>query len=213
MAAPVVTGAAALVLSRRPDLTCAQLKQVLARSASRTGAAAEAPNSIWGHGKLDVQAALELAGQARFPAVSNVRVEGATISWETDVETTGAVRFLPNRRRLLLGKNTRSVPDLTFSMSHSVSLAGEPAGKYFCQIMAFSAGNFFTEEDNGGRCFEVNITGAAAPDSDATPEGSAPTPTSGGNVMSESVPARPRPARGGSKKRVPRAAKKGREGE
>jgi subtilisin family serine protease len=160
MAAPVVTGAVALILSQRPGLTCPQLKQILIRTASRTGAAAAAPDSAWGHGKLDVQAALELAKEVRFPIISNVQVDGANISWETDIETTGAVRFLANRRRLLLAKNTLSMADLTLSRSHRITLTAQPAGKYFCQIVAFSSDNLFTEDDNNGRCFEVVVADA-----------------------------------------------------
>jgi subtilisin family serine protease len=159
MAAPVVTGAAGLILSQRPELNCPQLKQILVRSANRSGSAAEAPDSGWGHGKLDVEAALELARQVQFPLVSNVHVEGDTISWETDIETTGAIRFLPTRRQLLLGKNTRSISDLTLARSHRIKLTGVPVGDYFCQIVAFSSDNYSTEEDNGGRCYKVQVIG------------------------------------------------------
>jgi len=160
MAAPVVTGAAALILSQRPELTGVQLKQMMVRAANRSGGAAEAPDNTWGHGKLDVEAALELARQVHFPVVSNVHVEGDTISWETDIETTAAVRFLSNRRQLLLGKNARSISDLTLARSHRIQLKDVPSGNYFCQIIAFSGDNYSTEEDNGGRCFSVQSTGA-----------------------------------------------------
>lgn len=210
MAAPVVTGAAALILSQRPDLTCVQLKQVLARTSRRTGAAAVAPDSTWGHGRLDVQGALDLAGQVRFPIISNVRVEGAAISWETDVETTGAVRFLGNRRQLLLGKNTRSLVDLNPSRSHRVSLASEPAGLYFCQIVAFSADNFFTEEDDRGRCFVVDTSGTAPPESALASSEEAGVGVTATAATPESAPAGRHPARVASKKRTPHSAKKGR---
>ncbi len=157
MAAPVVTGAAALRLSQRPELTCPQLKQILIRTASRTGAAADAPNSTWGYGKLDVEEALSLTRNVQFPVVSNVQVQGDTNSWETDIETTGAVRFLMDRRQLLLGKNTRSISDLTLSRVHSMRLTDVSPGDYFCQIVAFSADNFFTEEDDGGRCYQIRV--------------------------------------------------------
>lgn len=161
MAAPVVTGAAALLLSQRPGLTCPQLKQILTRTASRTGAAADAPNSTWGYGKLDIENALALTRQVQFPEVSNVRLEGDTISWETDIETTGAVRFLPDRRQLLLGKNPRSISDLTFSRTHSMRIIDVPAGDYYCQIIAFTQDNFYTEEDYGGRCFRIHVDSPA----------------------------------------------------
>jgi subtilisin family serine protease len=165
MAAPVVTGAAALILSQRPELSGLQLKQILTRSASRSGVAAGAPDRDWGHGKLNVQAALELARNVRFPVVSNVEVAGDTISWETDIETTGAIRFLPSRRQLLLGKNARSISDLTLARSHRIRLTAVPVGEYFCQIVAFSSDNFSSEEDNGGRCFRIQSIST-----DVTPE-------------------------------------------
>jgi subtilisin family serine protease len=155
MSAPVVTGASALILSQRPELTGVQLKQILTRGANRGGSAAGAPDSTWGYGKLDVQAALELARQVRFPLVSNIHVEGDTISWETDIETTSAIRFLPDRRQLLLGKNARSISDLTLAHNHRMQLQDVPAGDYFCQIIAFSSDNYYTEEDDGGRCFKI----------------------------------------------------------
>ncbi len=67
MAAPHVTGAAALLLEVRPDLLCEQVKQILARSTRRDDFAAGAPDGLWGDGKLDIAAAVNVAGQARFP--------------------------------------------------------------------------------------------------------------------------------------------------
>jgi subtilisin family serine protease len=157
MAAPVVTGAAALIMSQRPGLTCAQLKQLLQRSARRTGPAASAPDNIFGHGKLDVAAALGLAAQVTFPSIFDVSVSGPTICWRTDIETTGAVRFLDDGIRLMLGKDTLSEADLTPGHNHCVTLAGQPPGRYFCEVLAFSLDNFSTEDDNGGLFFEVFV--------------------------------------------------------
>ncbi len=157
MAAAVVTGAAALIMSQRSGLTCGQLKQILTRTARIDGTSENLPDNVWGYGKLDVQAAIELAAKAQFPVITNVRVEGLTISWETDITTTGSVRFLPNRRQLLLGKLPHIVNDSKLSNSHQVTLPELSAGKYFCQIVAFSAERFFTEDDNDGDCYEVNM--------------------------------------------------------
>jgi subtilisin family serine protease len=60
MAAPVVTGTVALLLQKRPQLTPAEAKEVLQASARRdvhSGPAAW--NPAYGHGKVDVQAALQ----------------------------------------------------------------------------------------------------------------------------------------------------------
>jgi hypothetical protein len=62
----MVTGAVALLLERRPDLTPEQVRAILTSSArqdgftaiSHTGFGGGVPNPSWGHGKLDVQAAL-----------------------------------------------------------------------------------------------------------------------------------------------------------
>jgi hypothetical protein len=61
MAAPMVTGAVALMLQRRPTMTAEQIRNCLissARSDANTGAT---PNNAWGAGKLDVQAAFACA--------------------------------------------------------------------------------------------------------------------------------------------------------
>jgi len=59
-AAPRVTGAAALVRHKFPNLTASQLKQVLLQTATDLGA--EGVDEIYGHGKLNVQGALSPIG-------------------------------------------------------------------------------------------------------------------------------------------------------
>jgi|GEM_PF-2385508 len=157
MAAAVVTGAAALVMSQRDGLTCAQLKQILVRSARAAGPSEGVPDNAWGHGILDVQAALEVAARARFPKITDVRVEGATIYWQTDIASTGAVRLLPNRRQLVLGKSPHSFKDPSTSRSHRVTVEGLPAGVYFFQVEAVSEDGFTSEDDNGGECYQISL--------------------------------------------------------
>jgi hypothetical protein len=65
MAAPHVTGVAALILGVRPNLTCEHVKQIMMRAARRDGFAAGAANIAWGSGKLDATAAVELARTAQ----------------------------------------------------------------------------------------------------------------------------------------------------
>ena len=159
MAAPHVTGAAALILSVRPELTCEQVKQVLMSTARQTGAAVSAPDDTFGGGRLDVAAAVELARTVRFPVVSNVTVQGTAVSWDTDVATTGAVVFNSHRRRLQLGRSLGSQADLTPAAHHSVDLQGLglPAGDYFFEVRAFNQDNFSTVEDNGGALHRITI--------------------------------------------------------
>lgn len=157
MAAAVVTGAAALVMSQREGLTCDQLKQILVRSAKGAGPCGGGPDAAYGYGRLDVQAALEVAARAEFPKITGVCIEDATVSWHTDIATTGAVRLLPDRRQLVLGKRPHSVEDPCLSRSHQVTVGGLPAGKYFFQVVAWSEDGFSSQDDNGGRCYEITV--------------------------------------------------------
>jgi subtilisin family serine protease len=157
MAAPHVTGAAALVLSVRPGLTCEQVKQILMHTARRDGLAAGAPDPSWGAGKLNVALAVERARSVQFPLISNVSVNGAALAWQTDIPTTGAVRFHTRQLSLQLGREMGSRVDLNPATSHTVTLTGLAAGDYFCEIVSFSQENWWTVDDNGGRYYAVRI--------------------------------------------------------
>lgn len=159
MAAPHVTGAAALLLEIHPQFTCDQVKQLLARGARRDGAAASAPDDNFGSGRLTVQTAVDLARTAQFPAVANVAVNGTRLSWETDIPTTGAVRFNTRQRRMLLGRATGSQASLTPGVQHEIDLAGLPPATYHCEIIAFAAvpEEWQTVEDNQGQHFTVTV--------------------------------------------------------
>jgi subtilisin family serine protease len=159
MAAPHVTGAAALLLEVNPQFTCEQVKQLLAQAGRRSGAAASAPDDGWGSGRLTVQRAIELARTVRFPVVSNVVPNGTTLSWDTDIPTTGAVRFNPLQRRMDLGRATGSRASLTPGTQHAINLKGLPPGTYHCEILAFTSGpeEWQTVEDNQGQHFAVTV--------------------------------------------------------
>jgi subtilisin family serine protease len=157
MAAPHVTGAAALLLHVNPSLTCMEAKQILMRAARSTGFASSAPDNTWGAGKLDVAEAVRLGRVAAFATISNVVVNGTQVSWTTNVPTTGAVRFNVQQRRMLLGRATGSLADLTLATQHRVDLAGQPSGRYFCEILAFTQDDWETLADNGGQHFLVVV--------------------------------------------------------
>lgn len=157
MAAPHVAGAAALILEVRPGLICEQVKQILTRTARGDGFASSAPDNTWGYGKLDIEAALQCAKVAHFPIISNVRVTGATVSWETDIPTTGAIRFQTHKRWLELGKNVGSQVDLTLSRNHSLTLSGLSQGRYYCEIIAFSTDEWWSVDDNAEGFYILDI--------------------------------------------------------
>jgi subtilisin family serine protease len=157
MAAPHVTGAAALIFSVRPNLTCEQVKEILMKTARRDGQASSAPDNSWGSGKLDVAAAVEQARTAQFPRVSNVRVNGATLSWETDIPTIGMVRFHTHHRRLKLGVILGRLEDETPRTEHSLTLTDLDAGAYVCEILVVSERGWSTTEDNAGALYLAHV--------------------------------------------------------
>lgn len=157
MAAPHVTGAAALILSVRPNLTCEQVKQILIQTARRDGFASSAPDNTWGSGKLDVEAAIERAATVQFPQISNVAVNNKTLLWYTEMPTTSAVRFHTHRRQLQLGKNLGTQVDLTLRNHHTLTLKELSSGTYYCELLAFSQDNWWTADDNGGEFYVVQI--------------------------------------------------------
>ena len=157
MAAPHVTGTAALLLSVTPGLHCEQIKQILARTARKTGAAARAPDDTFGHGRLSADAAVALARTVRFPTIAGVTVDGATVTWSTDLPTTGAVLYNPHRRRMQLGRSLGSEADLVLATDHSVDMGHLSPGTYFLEIVAFSEDNFWTADDNEGELYELTI--------------------------------------------------------
>jgi len=158
MAAPHVTGAAALLLGVRPDLTCEQLKQILVRTSRRDGFAASAPDNAWGSGKIDMTGAIENVAAIVFPRIRGVAVDGAVVSWQTDIPTTSAVRFHTHKRQLELGRNTGSQADLVLGTDHRIDLGPvlAPDTTYFCEILAFSTDTWWTSEDADGRFYEAS---------------------------------------------------------
>lgn len=58
-AAPHVVGAAALLLQYNPDLTHEKIRQIILNSAKTDKFTGTVPNSEWGYGKLDIEAAIK----------------------------------------------------------------------------------------------------------------------------------------------------------
>jgi subtilisin family serine protease len=85
MAVPHMTGAVALALQKDPTATASEIKSFVistARSDSLTGTV---PNTRWGHGKLDIQAAMNLI--PLYTGVSGARAQ----STDTLVKLAGQV--------------------------------------------------------------------------------------------------------------------------
>lgn len=89
MAAPHASGAAALLLQRDPTATASEIKSYLmstARADSFTGAV---PNSRWGLGKLDVQAAMSLTPMYTDIPTARIQAGGTPVKLPSQVVTAG----------------------------------------------------------------------------------------------------------------------------
>jgi len=155
MAAPHVTGIAALMLQRRPRLTGDQVQQILRASARRDGQASSAPDEIWGHGRLDAMAAVTLAETAEFRSISQVDIASPIITIELDAPGTCALRLHRHQLRLLMGESEASRASLSSRIDHSFDLTGLASGRWFFEVAAFSSENLRTLDDNGRLTFEV----------------------------------------------------------
>lgn len=157
MAAAHVAGAAALVLSVRPDLTSEQVKQLLQMTARRDGATAAAPDDDWGAGRLDLAAAVAAARAARFPAVRQVEVDGTALAFSTDIPADSNVRCHTVHTRLAIGKTLATLPGGAAATRHRVDLATLGPGDYFCEIVVSGPDGLVTADDNGGRYYVVSV--------------------------------------------------------
>ncbi|GII03981.1 S8 family serine peptidase [Planobispora takensis] len=157
MAAPHVCGAAALILSQRPELTGEQVGQILTRSARRDGPSAAAPDDAWGAGKLDAASAVALARTAAFPRILEAGVTGSTLTWETDTDTTWSVRYHTVPGRLLLGRALGERTGTSPGRRHRVDLSALGPGVYACEIVVFSPDGFWTRDDDAGRSHLVPV--------------------------------------------------------
>ena len=78
LAAPLVTGAAALIMEKWPQLSAAQVVQILLTSAKDLGATGV--DEVYGHGLLDIAAAMQPSGNLAIPASNGTSVPAETIT-------------------------------------------------------------------------------------------------------------------------------------
>ncbi|MBU6430228.1 MAG: S8 family serine peptidase, partial [Cyanobacteria bacterium REEB65] len=172
MAAPHVTGAAALLLSRYPQLTFDQLTEALTQGGDPTRGFTQSTVT-----RLDVKKALDLAGQfmaaaspsatqgdpisAPSPAtapfsLSNVQIvsrssTGAVIRWHTDVPSQGTVYY---------GDTTSygagSAAESSYATDHSLSLTSlRRFHSYHFEIVATSQDG--QQVDSGDQTFRTKL--------------------------------------------------------
>jgi subtilisin family serine protease len=164
VAAAHVAGAAALVLSVRPDLTSDQIKQLLQVAARRDGASADAPDDNWGAGRLDLAAAVAAARAAQFPAVRDVEVDGSALVFSTDIPADSTVRCHTVPTRLAIGKTLATLAGGAAATSHRADVAPLGPGRYLCEIVVSGPDGLVTADHNGGRYYVVVVpSGVAEP--------------------------------------------------
>ncbi|MFD0746180.1 S8 family peptidase [Phytohabitans flavus] len=157
MAASHVAGAAALVLSVRPDLTGEQVKQLLQVAARRGGAGPDAPDDDWGAGRLDLAAAIAAARAARFPAVRGVYVDGSALVFGTDIPADSSVHCHTVRTRLAVGKTLATLAGGAATTSHRADLTTLGPGDYLCEIVVSGPDGLVTADHNDGRYYAVPV--------------------------------------------------------
>jgi subtilisin family serine protease len=157
MAAPHVTGAAALLLSVRPELSSEQVAQIFRRSALQDGRVAAGPADGWGGGKLDVEAALRVAEAAVFPVVTSARAAGTRFTVRTDRPTRLELRVHRNPARLALGQAEHILVSAGPTAAHEVDLTTLPPAHYSAELRVVTADGWWRVDDARGRFHDVPI--------------------------------------------------------
>ncbi len=140
MAAPMVTGTVALILEKNPTLRQEQIRlglQATARKDAQTGTGDAVPNNTWGHGKLDIEAAVAY----NYPAFASrnwVRIRTMLYNW-TEADTPPSFEISAN-------ENGEAV----------IELAWDPQA-----LLAPSTGYVPLRYYNTGQALDVSITKAA----------------------------------------------------
>jgi len=93
MAVPHATGAAALLLQRDPTATAAEIKAHLMSTAWSDSFTGSVPNTKWGYGKMDVEAALGLTPLYAGISVARLQADGTPVKLPNVVVTAGLDQF------------------------------------------------------------------------------------------------------------------------
>ena len=148
MSAPVVTGAVALMLQKNPDLTPADIKELLrefSRQDDFTGTIDENGSNTWGWGKLDVYDIVSSRKILPKPKIKNVivfyDVQSKNIILQTEKEYRGETDYhLEISRVEIFDLSGRKLIDKQNVFNQTVNVASLKGGIYIVKISS-SSGN------------------------------------------------------------------------
>ena len=136
-ACPYVAGAAALVLSIRPDLNADQLAEVLLRSADDRGAPGKDPQNGWG--RLNLLRAVQLAADPNLTFGQPASTPPAASSPFTPAAPAAGALFFPETQHNLNGEfraywqRHGGLPIFGFPISEELTERGEDGRDYIVQ--------------------------------------------------------------------------------
>lgn len=146
MASPTVAGAVALMLEANPNLTPAQIKNIIvetARNDDRTGNIAASGDLHWGHGKLDVMGAvkkaLQMTGIKPVVEKNNLKIYPNPASNCVFIENTDGTEPFTVKIFSLDGRLAKSEN----SSKSMISVADLPAGVYVMQVNTQNESNSY----------------------------------------------------------------------
>ncbi len=86
MSSPMVTGISALILQANPNLTPAQVKEVIITTAREDSYTEAVPNYVWGYGKIDAHQAVKKAVQ--MVGLDELQIENNVVLFPNPVKNT-----------------------------------------------------------------------------------------------------------------------------
>lgn len=133
MSSPMITGIVALILQANPNLTPAQIKEILITTARQDTYTEEVPNYIWGYGKADAHQAVKRAIQ--LVSLDDVQIENNITLFPNPVNNTLFIDAANQEYELqcLTDLSGRRIMDLQ-GKKDKVNISNLKSGVYFLQM-------------------------------------------------------------------------------
>jgi len=163
MAAPHGTGTAALLLELNPNLDASQIKEILINSARQDPFTGSVPNYQFGHGKLDVQAALKKIEEAvLFPAPIQLKAvdldSGIKLTWQPPRQTNLTTMVTLDKKLpgdAGLGSNHSELSEL---IGYRIYRSTDALQNFRVLLTKISASEFFDQAVENGKEYWYYVT-------------------------------------------------------